>query len=144
MRLELTRKSDLALRAMRVLAARGERMKAAELAAEIGSTVGFTTQALNPLVRAGWVDSAVGPTGGYALTPAGTTVSVLQLLDAVEGVVGDGRCVLRDEPCPGARTCAVHSAWVPAREAMLQSLALTPVLGPAEAPAAADDDVLVA
>lgn len=64
-KLEVTRKADLALRAVRVLSADQRAWKGSELAGTIGTTPGFLAQLLGPLVRRGWVESAVGPTGGY-------------------------------------------------------------------------------
>ncbi len=68
MRLEVTRKSDLAVRSLQALAATPERMKGPELAEIVGSTPGFVSQVLTPLVRAAWVRSDPGPSGGYSLT----------------------------------------------------------------------------
>src|SRR5438067_2141922 len=68
MRLELTRRTDLAARALAVLAAADRRLKAGEVAEALGTTTGFVPQVLAPLIRRSWVDSAPGPTGGYALT----------------------------------------------------------------------------
>ena len=65
MRLEVTRRSDLAIRALLALHAGPERTKAAQLAEQVGTTKGFLTQVMNPLVQQGWVRSEPGPTGGY-------------------------------------------------------------------------------
>lgn len=127
MRLELTRKTDLALRAVTVLGASREWLKAPRLAQQVGTTSAFIGQVVAPLIGAGWVTSEPGPRGGYRAC-AGENVSLLQLIEAVEGPVADGRCVLRDGPCPGAGTCALHDAWLGARQALLDELGRTPVL----------------
>ena len=67
-RLEITRRADLAVRTMRVLGDAPDRLKAHELAKALCSTPGFVPQVVGPLVRAGWVRSDPGPSGGYALS----------------------------------------------------------------------------
>lgn len=127
MRLEVTRKSDLAVRALRALAAGDGRMKATELAAAVGSTPGFVSQVVNPLVRAGWVRSEPGPAGGYALAASLSDLSVLAVVEAVEGPTDTGRCVLVDRDCNETGTCALHVAWLRARTQLLRELAAVSV-----------------
>lgn len=128
MRLEVTRKADLALRALRVLVASGSLRKGVELADTLGTTAAFLSQVVAPLARAGWVRSVPGPRGGYEATERSADVSVLELIEAVEGPVETGRCVLRPQPCPADLPCALHDAWMPARDALVERLAATPVL----------------
>ncbi|HMQ25267.1 MAG TPA: Rrf2 family transcriptional regulator, partial [Acidimicrobiales bacterium] len=79
MRLEITRRTDLATRALLALsdADAGQRTKAATLADQVGTTPGFLSQAMSPLVAKGWVRSDPGPTGGYRLVANLAEVSVL-------------------------------------------------------------------
>lgn len=122
MRLEVTRKSDLAVRVMRALADRSDRCKAPELADEVGTTAGFVAQVATPLVRRGWVRSDPGPHGGYSLTVSLADVSVLDVIEAVEGPTDTGRCVLADRPCAEHGTCALHVPWSRARAQLLREL----------------------
>ena len=80
-----------------------------------------------PLVRAGWVVSEVGRSGGYQSAADLQDISMLDVIDAVEGTPDDGRCVLRGGPCLSAETCALHDAWSNARKALLAELKRTPV-----------------
>jgi Rrf2 family transcriptional regulator, iron-sulfur cluster assembly transcription factor len=127
MRLEVTRKSDLAVRALRVLAESGERVKGPALADAVGSTSGFVSQVLNPLVRQGWVRSDPGPAGGYSLAVDLTAISLLSVIEAIEGPTDSGRCVLVDRPCNEQGTCALHVPWLRARAQLLRELDSTPV-----------------
>lgn len=128
MRLELTRRTDLALKALRYLGDGGTRAKAAELATALDTSTGFLQQAMKPAVTAGWVESVVGPTGGYALTTTAQAISVLDVVEASEGPVENGRCVLAAAACPSPTPCALHDAWVGARAALVGVLAATPAL----------------
>lgn len=128
MRLEMTRKTDLALQALRVLATARGPVKGKDLAALINTTASFIAQIMKPLVDADWVTSDRGPTGGYRLAVDIAPVSVLALIEAVEGPTINGKCVLQGTPCPIVDQCAMHEAWVRGRSALLMELAKTPVL----------------
>lgn len=122
MRLELTSRTDLALRALRVLAAKAERLKRMELAADLGTTPDFLARVMGPLVHRGWVASITGPTGGYELLPAAGSATVFDVIEAAEGVPEEGRCVLRNGPCDAREQCALHDAWTRARKALTAEL----------------------
>jgi Rrf2 family protein len=122
MRLEITRRTDLATRALLELARLDRRVKAAELAELIGTTPGFLSQALSPLAAKGWVRSEPGPTGGYVLVADPDALSVLDVIEAVEGPTDTGACVLEDRPCGSGRLCALHGAWAGARSVLIERL----------------------
>ncbi|MEZ5254103.1 MAG: Rrf2 family transcriptional regulator [Microthrixaceae bacterium] len=122
MRLEITRRSDLATRALIELAHRGERTKAGDLAAAVGTTPGFLSQAMTPLVAKGWARSEPGPSGGYQLVADLSSISVLDVIEAIEGPSDGGRCVLQDRPCGESGTCALHFPWTRARTQLLEEL----------------------
>lgn len=125
MRLEITRRADLATRALLALAATGARTKASALAATLGTTPGFLSQAMTPLVARGWVRSDPGPAGGYTLVVALADVSVLAVIEAVEGPTDTLRCVLEPRACSGGGPCALHQPWSRARGQLLAELGAT-------------------
>jgi Rrf2 family iron-sulfur cluster assembly transcriptional regulator len=127
MRLEITRRADLATRAMLILAAAEERTKAAALAAQLDASAGFVAQAMTPLVASGWVRSDPGPSGGYSLVADLDEVSVLEVIEAVEGPTDTARCVLEDRTCARGGHCALHVPWSRARTELLGELADTPL-----------------
>jgi Rrf2 family transcriptional regulator, iron-sulfur cluster assembly transcription factor len=127
MRLDLTRRTDLATLGLLELARSGGRTKAADLAERIGTTKGFLSHAMTPLVARGWVRSDPGPSGGYALVADPHQVSVLDVIEAVEGPTDASRCVLQDRACAAAGPCALHGPWSAARARLLDELAGTPL-----------------
>ena len=127
MRLEITRRAELAVRAMAVLGDATERMKGPELATALGTTTGFVAQVVNPLVKAGWVRSEPGPTGGYAVQVPLGDLSVLEVIEAVDGATDAGRCVVADRPCAATHPCALHTAWGRARTELMKVLGATPL-----------------
>jgi Rrf2 family protein len=124
MRLELTNRTELALRAILLLEAfEGDRpTKGRDLAAALGTSATYLPLVMRPLVQAGWVSSGSGPQGGYALTESLRTITLLMLIEAVEGPTRDDICVLRGTPCAVGDECAMHGAWSKARSALLSEL----------------------
>lgn len=94
MRLEISRRADLAIRALVALADAGRRLKATALAEAVGATPGSVPQVLAPLVDRRWVRSDPGPTGGYTCLIPLEDLNILEVIEAIEGVTDTGRCVL--------------------------------------------------
>ena len=125
MRLEITRRAELAVRAMVIIGGTGERLKSAAIAGELGTTSAFVPQIVGPLVKAGWVRSDPGPTGGYAGCTSLDEVTVLDVIEAVDGATDAGRCVVADRPCVEGSPCALHVAWTRARKELVEVLSGT-------------------
>ena len=125
MRLEITHKSDIATRALLALSTNGSRSKSSELAELVGTTPGFLSHAMLVLVQRGWVRSDPGPQGGYTATFNPEDVSVLDVIEAVEGPTDSGRCVLESRPCGETGLCALHLPWSSARTELLAKLSST-------------------
>ena len=127
MRLEVTRRAELAVRALAFIGRAEQRVKSASLAAELETSVGFVPQIVGPLVKAGWVRSDPGPTGGYTSRVDLSDVSILQVIEAVDGATDEGRCVLFDRLCLSEGPCLLHVAWSRARTELVGTLDSTPV-----------------
>jgi Rrf2 family protein len=122
MELRFSRRTHLAMKALQELGD-AEKLSGSELAERIETTSPFLPQVLGPLVKAGWVESQPGPGGGYQLAVSPGDVSLLELIEMVEGPAETGRCVLREGPCPGTESCPVHEAWLSARAELTERLA---------------------
>lgn len=112
---------------MIALSMSGERRKASELAEDLDTSPGFLSQAMTPMVNRGWVRSEPGRTGGYTAIAPLEELSVLDVLEAVEGQTDVTGCVLEDRDCSGDDRCALHDAWAQARGHLLRDLAETPL-----------------
>ena len=123
MRLAFSRKSDLALRSLVVLLRSGEALKGSDLASTVDTSPAFLVQVLAPLVRQGWVESSTGPHGGYRLRADPQSLSVLAVIESIEGSTDDHMCVMdRVGPCTPGKPCPLHQAWKRARQALLSEL----------------------
>ena len=122
MRLEITQRADLAVRALVALQSSSDRLKSADLADLLGTTSGFIPQVMGPLVRVGWVRSVPGPTGGYERQRDLDSLSVLEIVETIDGPTDNGRCVVAERLCDAAEPCALHVAWARARHELRDSL----------------------
>jgi Rrf2 family protein len=87
--MRLTSATAYALRALVHLAGHGDgRLLASAAVAEAeGLPVKFLPKVLNPLVGAGVLHSARGPGGGYLLARPPKSITLLEVVEAVEGPV---------------------------------------------------------
>ncbi len=107
---------------MQELRRRDDRVSGPDLADALDTTRQYLPQILNPLVKHRWVRSTPGPHGGYELLVGLEDVSVLELIEVMEGPTQDNRCVLNGETCPQVEPCALHVAWQHARGALTREL----------------------
>ena len=123
MRLELTRKSELALQALSVLSRTDDGFaNGPEIADALSISTHYLATVMAPLSRAGWVRSATGPRGGYRLSLDISNHSVLDLIESVEGTVDRDRCMHGDVLQPVQEPCSLHQPWTRARDALLEEL----------------------
>ena len=125
MNLDLTKRADYAIRAMLALAqaGEGERLSVRRIAADQGIPGQFLPRIMSDLLRSGLVRSVAGRTGGYALARPAATISILDVIEAVEGDARRRTCVLRGGPCGVSGECRVHLAFSTSRDGFLAGLA---------------------
>ncbi len=125
MRLELTRAGDYAVRAMLALADNegGVWLSARRISESMTIPAGFLPRVMRDLARAGLVEARTGRTGGYRLARPATTISLMDVIGAVDPGDDPRRCVLRGIACGADGRCAVHDAFTTARVSMTDHLA---------------------
>ena len=125
MRLELTKRGDYAVRAMLALT-RGSGnglLSARRISDAMGIPVSFLPQVLTDLQRAGLVEAAPGRSGGYRLSRDPGAISLLDVIEAVEGDARRQSCVLRGGQCGVDGTCDVHNVFFAGQEAFRDTFA---------------------
>ena len=129
MRLELTKRADYAIRSVLALARSGEdaRLSTREIAEAHGVPERFLGQVMRDLVAAGLVEGTVGRTGGYRLAKPSSAISLLEIVEAVEGDSRRRTCILRNGPCAVEAGCAVHAVFAAAQDDVLRRLGSTTV-----------------
>ena len=122
--MQLTRFTDLGLRAMMLLAAgesREQRVTTRTIAAAAGASENHVAKAVSRLVELDMVHARRGRTGGLELTAAGRTASVGWLIRRLEGDREVVDCI-GEHPCPLIPACRLRRALADAKEAFYAEL----------------------
>ncbi len=125
MRLQLTRRADYAIRTAICLGrdTSGRPLPAPEIARLMGVPARFLPQIMQDLVRADLVQASWGRGGGYRLAREPERISLLEVIEAVEGDARRRTCVLSSSTCDPDRPCDVHELFASAQDALLGRLA---------------------
>ena len=71
----------------------------------------FTRKGLQALARAGILDAVTGPHGGYRFARRPDRVSLLDIIQAIDGRAVFDRCTLGLTSCGDADPCPFHETW---------------------------------
>jgi Rrf2 family protein len=120
----LTRAADYATRVMVHLATlpAGTRVQRAILAQATDVPDSFLSKVLQELVAANFVASKRGVDGGFELAMAPEQISLLDVVQAIEGPLQLNTCVGADGECHRSVSCAAHLVWIEAQDAVVRVL----------------------
>ena len=112
--MEITQQADYAIRAVLELAlhAQDERIFSSEIARRQGIPAPFLTKILARLAASGIVTTQRGVNGGIRLTRPAEQVTLLQVVEAIEGPITLNRCVRDPRECARNTICVVHPIWL--------------------------------
>lgn len=119
--------TDYALRALAHLAAHrmlgNEAPVAAKtLAAAEGIPEDFAYKILQRLARAGLTEGQMGPQGGFRLALDPGEVTLLRVIEAMQGPVTIRRCLLSEDMCSRRQSCPVSARLEGIKDDLVRSL----------------------
>ena len=122
--MQLTRAADYAVRVMIHLATLplGTRVKRNDLAAAAEVPPHFLSKVLQLLGRARLILAHRGITGGFSLSAPAEQVSVLRVVEAIEGPIQLNVCLTGGAGCSRQGWCPAHAVWLEAQAALTQVL----------------------
>jgi len=85
-------------------------------------TPAFLTKILQPLIKAGIVSSQRGVGGGFLLARNADEITLLDILQAEEGLLKLNHCLVDGDACSRDAYCSAHEIWHEAQSAMAQVL----------------------
>ena len=105
--------SDYAIRIVQCLARTPERMEAQTISDQTNVSLRFTLKIMRKLVAAGLVKSYKGVHGGYELARTPSTITLRQVIEAVEGPYRFSRCLdnAYDCSCSGNGPCPFQAVF---------------------------------
>lgn len=122
--LRMSKLTDYGTIVMTYLARESDRLHAAsEIAVEIQVAAPTVSKILKTLTREGLVISHRGVKGGYSLARAASAISMVEIIDALEGPVGLTECGSNPGVCAQEESCSVRANWQHINNAVRQALA---------------------
>ena len=127
--IQINRSTDYGLRALTYLAKQpvGTACMVSEIANDQSVPPKFLARILQTLQKAGLVHSHRGIKGGFSLARPSTLITVLQVLEAIEGPLSLNVCLSEPEVCDQAERCPSLDVWARAQAAFIRVLAATSV-----------------
>jgi len=133
--LRVTKLTDYATLVLTVLAARpGNVLSAPDLAEHAGLEAPTVAKVLKPLAQAGLVEGFRGANGGYRLARDPSAISLVEIVEAMEGPLGMTECSLHDGHCGIEQSCGVRANWRRINDVVadaLRNVTLAEMLAPA-------------
>ena len=93
-----------------------------ELTERLHTPYFFMAKILQDLSRKGLLTSYKGPTGGFTLAKAPKDITLIDIIDAIDGEGILNECVLGFPECSAENPCALHEHWAKSRDAMYDVL----------------------
>ena len=134
--LRVTKLTDYATVVLTVLASDAAAvLSASELAERAGLEVPTVAKLLKPLAQAGLVEGFRGANGGYRLARDAADISLVEIVEAMEGPLGMTECSVHEGQCGIEDSCGVRANWRRINDVVadaLRGVSLAQMLGPAQ------------
>ena len=96
----------------------GSTVRQSELSKATDVSGHFLSKVLQQLVRSGLIRSQRGTGGGYTLAVSAKGVSLLDVVEAMEGPVRLNQCIEEGPSCDRKSWCPAHKVWAEAQQAV--------------------------
>ena len=122
--MQIIRATDYAVRAVVQLAITPASLKVPgpTLARTIGAPESFVSKVLQQLVQAELLTSYRGARGGFQLSRPAEQISLLEVVEAIEGPTRINLCTLEGPNCERKAWCGAHPVWTEAQTALTSVL----------------------
>ncbi len=142
--MQITRQADYALRAMIFLAEMEPNQRAAtsQIAEVQHIPPSFLAKIISQLSIAGLIHTSRGARGGVSLARSPEEISILEVVEAIDGPISLNECTADLANCPFGESCTLHELWCSTQAELVAKLRNTNfaqfiTTSPAAAPQAA-------
>lgn len=124
-----SRSTEYAIRAFVNLAQvqEGKYAMVKQIAEQEGIPAHFLAKILQQLARKGLLRSSKGPTGGFCLRTPAQDISLIQLVEALDGLTDYTKCVSGLAECNDDQPCGMHDSWKDLRSRIMDYLEQTTI-----------------
>jgi Rrf2 family protein len=125
--MQITRQADYAVRAVLYLAKIGPEMRAAtsQIAEEQQIPPSFLAKIVSQLSVAGLLQTSRGARGGVALARDPEQISLLEVVEAIDGPILLNECVAGNGACKFGEDCPMKPIWCDAQSELVLRLKST-------------------
>jgi Rrf2 family protein len=122
--MRLTRGADYALRVIIHMSgsSAARRISRSAIAAVTGIPEAYLAKILQSLVRASLIRSRPGVHGGFELSRVPNQISMLEVIEAIDGPTALASCVTDQNSCERSPWCGIRQTLLTAQEAMVRVL----------------------
>ena len=122
--IRLTKAGEYGLRAVRYLVEKGDenRISIGDISINRNIPEPFLRKLFKPLVQQGIINSTRGVSGGVKLARDPKDITVLEVVEALEGPLALNECLLDEAACEFLSECGMHDVWEEAQAAMAKVL----------------------
>lgn len=99
-----------------------EKVGLKEISEELGIPAPFLGKILQMLTRHQILDSAKGPHGGFTLKKPAIDISLMEIIDVVDGTDAFNQCLIRTSACSKDSPCSLHDKVAPYRKGLRSTL----------------------
>ncbi|EKD89345.1 MAG: BadM/Rrf2 family transcriptional regulator [uncultured bacterium] len=123
--MELTRKGEYAIRGIVYLAAQptDQICLLSDIASAVDVPQTFLAKIFQQFSKIGLVRSYRGTGGGFVLGRPPEKITLLEVVEAVEGPIIPNRCVIGEGICSRSNICNVHPVWISVQDKVRDILA---------------------
>jgi Rrf2 family protein len=120
----LSRTSQYILQALIYLARQpsGRFVMIKEMAAALHSPECYLAKLIQPLVRAGWLETLRGRGGGIRLRADAASITLFDILQMTEGHRANRECLLGLKTCDDDSACVMHCQWKQVKQELADGL----------------------
>jgi len=125
--MQITRQADYAIRAIMYLAQLkpGTQASTAQIAREQRIPLTFLAKIMSQLSASGVVRATRGAHGGVALARSADEISLLDIVETIDGPIMLNDCTLNPQTCEMSDQCAVRVVWCETRADLVKRLGQT-------------------
>ena len=122
--MQITRQADYALRAIIYLSGLEENKNATTslIAKDQKIPPSFLAKIISQLSLAGLIHTSRGAGGGVSLAKSASEISVLEVVEAIDGPVYLNECTEGTANCPFLESCPIQEVWCEARADLVDKL----------------------
>ena len=111
----------------------GSRAQVKEISEALDIPPAFLSKILQDLAKKGILTSSKGPGGGFQLNCSPSDTSLYSLVQAVEGPIPEGDCILGLSLCADDTKCPIHDTWKDIQDSFRDRMMSTSILDVVEA-----------